>query len=68
MRNLYIENVKCYAKAFGLFFRNFILVSLKPPELELLEFLIIFITSPVVMGGILKPPVSGLGSAGIPGG
>ena len=49
-----MANVICEAKAVGLILRNFMLVSLKPLDEELLDFLMMLTTSPIVMGGILK--------------
>ena len=51
-----MAKVICEANAVGLILRNFILVSLKPLDEELLDFLIMFTTSLIVMGGILKTP------------
>ena len=58
--DLLMANVMCWAKAVGLILRNFMLVSLKPLDDELLDFLMILVTPPPVMGGILKTPF-GLG-------
>ena len=49
-----MAKVICEAKAVGLILRNFILVSLKPLDEELLDFLMMLTTSLIVMGGILK--------------
>ena len=54
--DLLMANVIWEAKAVGLILRNFILVSLKPLDDKLLDFLMMFKTSPIVMGGILKTP------------
>ena len=51
-----MAKVICEAKAVGLILRNFILVSLKPLDEELLDFLMMLTTSLIVMGGILKSP------------
>ena len=56
MSDLLIANVIWGAKAVGLILRNFILVSLKPLDDELLDFLMMFKTLLTVMGGILKTP------------
>ena len=56
MRDLLMAKVLWDANAAGLILRNFILVSLKPLDDELLDFLMMLTTSPIVMGGILKTP------------
>ena len=43
-------------EAVGLIFRNFMLVSLKPLDDELLDFFMMLTTSPTGIGGILKSP------------
>ena len=53
---LLMANVIWEANIVCLLLRNFILVSLKPLNDELLDFLMIFTTSPTVMVGIFKTP------------
>ena len=56
MSDLLMAKFIWVAKAVGLIFRNFMLLSLKPLDDELLDFLMMFTTTPTVMGGILKTP------------
>ena len=56
MRDLLMAKVIWDANSTGLILRNFILVLLKPLDDELLDFLMMLTTSPIVMGGILKTP------------